>query len=146
MTSPKRTKKQKVDLIVIRLKKDGLGNARPCYNCLLMMQTVGINRVYYSVGSDQFICERVSHMISIQASVVQKMYDRKFFNAPIDNNLYFEQLLVKYFPREVRKENLDMFIQYNFNNVLPNYRYVIYKTRVEFYNIDNSLVISSFII
>ena len=110
------------------------------------MQAVGINKVYYSVGSDEFVCERVSHMISIQASVVQKIYDRKFNRAPIENNLYFEQLLIKYFPREVRKENLDKFIMYNFNNVLPNYRCIIYKTRVEFYNIENVLFHSSFII
>jgi hypothetical protein len=103
--------KSKLDLVVIRINKEGKTcNSRPCHNCLNMMKAVGIRRVYYSVGPDIVICENVKDMISIQSSSVDRYLHEQIHNEYNDRNTYYEKLLIKYFPTSIRKYNLDNFV------------------------------------
>ena len=118
--------KSKLDLVVVRVNKVGeTCNARPCHNCLNMMKSVGIKRVYYSVNSETVICENVKDMISIQSSSVDKHLDQLNNTEYKDHDSYYESLLLKYFPRTIRKYNLDNFIQYNLSNLLPTHKVFI---------------------
>jgi hypothetical protein len=123
----KESKVQKLDLVVVRVNKMGSPcNARPCYNCLDMMKAVGIRKVYYSIGPDEIVCENVKDMISIQASSVAKHIAKLNGNCTVDNpNKFYENLLLKYFPKIVRKHNLESFIAHNLTHVLPTYRAVL---------------------
>ena len=98
-------------------------NARPCYNCLNLMKIVGIRNVQYSVNSREIICENVKDMISIDASYVTKHIDNMNLVNKITHEdnpyIYYEQLLRKFFPPYIKQYNLDKFIKYNLNNVLP---------------------------
>lgn len=118
---------QRLDLIVVRVNKMGEAtNARPCYNCLNMMKSVGIRKVYYSVGPGKIVSENVKDMISIQASSVTKLLDRINGNVTVDNSKeYYETLLKKIFPESIKKYNLENFIQHNLSNVLPHHKVVI---------------------
>ncbi len=54
-----------VDIFVIRLNKSGeLGESRPCYHCLTMMETSSLNikYVYYSTSSGHIVREKFSAM------------------------------------------------------------------------------------
>jgi hypothetical protein len=113
-----------------------------------MMKAVGIRKVYYSISSDNIICEKVKDMISIQASLVDKQVDdikssyNNNFKSPIyDTNKYYEKLLIKNFPKTIRQSNLDNFIIHNLVNVLPAYKVIIYNTVLSSYAKynDNSL-------
>ena len=106
-----------------------LGNARPCYNCLNIMKIVGIKRVYYSLKPDVIVCEKVKDMISIQASNVCKLINRRFYHAPISDNDFFKNLLKELFPPIIKEENLNCFLKYNFKVVLPDYNYKIIKSK-----------------
>ena len=56
-----------VDIFVIRLNKLGnLGESRPCYHCLTMMETSGLNikYVYYSTASGHIVREKFNTMKS----------------------------------------------------------------------------------
>ena len=129
----------KYDLIVIRLNGSGkLGNARPCFNCLNLMKIVGIKRVYYSVKPDMIVCEKVRDMISIQASSVTQMIQRKYHNAPASSNEFFKDLLLKLFPPTVKINNLNYFLNHNFKLVLPEYSYkIVGKKKVVFFDDSN---------
>jgi tRNA(Arg) A34 adenosine deaminase TadA len=122
---------QKLDLIVVRVNKCGdICNSRPCYNCLELMKTVGIRKVYYSISNDKLICESVRDMVSIQASAVTKLIERLNGNTNINNpNQYYQSLLKKKFPNIIKKYNLDNFINYNLINVLPNHNVEYYKIK-----------------
>lgn len=118
--------KSKLDLAVVRINKLGeICNARPCHNCLNMMKTVGIRRVYYSINPELVVCENVKDMISIQSSSVDKHIDLLNNTDYQDHNSYYENLLIKYFPKIIRKHNLDNFIKYNLSNLLPNHKFII---------------------
>jgi hypothetical protein len=148
----KNTKSTKLNLMVVRVNKIGdICNARPCYNCLDMMKAVGIRKVYYSISSNNIICEKVKDMISIQASLVDKQVDdiksnyNNNFKSPVyDTNKYYEKLLIKNFPKTIRQSNLDNFIIHNLVNVLPTYKVIIYNTLLSSYakNNDNTLLSS----
>lgn len=126
--------RSKLDLVVVRVNKLGeTSNARPCHNCLNMMRSVGIRRVYYSVSPDEIICENVKDMISIQSSSVDKHIDQVNNNEYKDHNSYYENLLVRYFPSVIRKYNLDNFIQYNLSNLLPKHRVIIQTNKYTTY-------------
>ncbi len=132
----KNTKSSKFNLMVVRVNKLGdMCNARPCYNCLDMMKAVAIKKVYYSISSNEIICEKVKDMISIQASLVDKQVDalkltyNNNFKSPIcDTNKYYEKLLIKNFPKTIKQNNLDNFIIHNLVNVLPTYKVIIYNS------------------
>lgn len=143
--------RSKLDLVVIRVNKSGVtSNSRPCHNCLNMMKSVGIRRVYYSVSPDLVICENVKDMISIQSSSVDKHIDLLNNTEYKDHNTYYENLLVKYFPSVIRKYNLDNFVQYNLSNLLPNHHVIIqtnkYVTHVWITNDENKEIIKATVI
>lgn len=125
-----------------------LGNARPCFNCLNIMKIVGIKKVYYSVKPDMIVCEKVKDMISIQASSVTKKIHREYYHAPTDDKTFFEDLLKKLFPTQIKKENLNFFLQHNFKFVLPTYKYSIFKNKnkVVFYDDKDCVICQSNII
>ena len=71
--SSKTSKSKKIDLIVIRINRQGdLVNSRPCYNCVSMMKAVNIKKVYYSTDNGDIVGESVKDMISIHASSASK--------------------------------------------------------------------------
>ena len=126
--------RSKLDLVVIRVNKLGeASNSRPCHNCLNMMKSVGIRRVYYSVGPDTVICENVKDMISIQSSSVDKHIDQLNNNDYKDHDSYYENLLIRYFPSVIRKYNLDNFIRYNLSYLLPKHHVVIQTSKYTTY-------------
>lgn len=164
------THRKKFDLIVIRINKDShLGNSRPCYNCLNLMKTVGIDKVYYTTGKeDELICENVKDMISIESSSSTIYYDsiskpwvtkiedlscasHNFFSKKMENGVslvdfYFEDLLKKIFPHEIKYKNLIYFIKYNYIYVCPNFSFTINRQKqVIFYNSTNKMILKSFI-
>ena len=114
---------------MIRVNNSGnLCNSRPCYNCLNMMKAVGIKRVHYSDDSGDIITETVKDMISIQASIVTKLIHNLKLDTKVDNNTYFQNLLKKLFPFEIKKENFEKFIKYNLSCVLPEHTYIFKNT------------------
>jgi hypothetical protein len=141
-------KYSKLAILVIRINKMGeTCNARPCYNCLNMMKTVGIHKVYYSVAPSKVVCENVKDMISIQASSVCKYIEKMNGNIYSDNpEKYYEYLLIKYFPPIIKKHNLELFINYNLINVLPKYRVEIKINIVFILNTKNDIIVQSKII
>lgn len=123
-------------MIVIRVNNKGeLCSSRPCYNCLDMMKTVGIKRVYYSDDKGNIVVETVKDMISIQASVVTKHIHNLKNEVKEDNNTYFQNLLKRLFPPEIKKENFEKFVKHNLNNVLPEHTYI-------FKNSDGTTIVS----
>ena len=116
-------KNQKLDIVVVRVNRSGeTCNARPCYNCLNMMKAVGIRRVYYSISPDEFICENVKDMVSIQSSSVTRHIEKLNGNMLVDDaDKYYQDLLSKFFPSSIRRYNLEKFIAHNLTNVLPTY-------------------------
>lgn len=138
-------KKQKLDIVVIRVNRAGeTCNARPCHNCLSMMKAVGIRKVHYSVSPTELVSENVKDMVSIQASSVTKYLDKikgnYIFNS---SDKYYEKLLTENFPSSIRQFNLDSFIQYNLLNVLPLHKVVIDNTKHIVWildTLDNALI------
>jgi hypothetical protein len=124
-----------------------MGNARPCYNCLNMMKDIGIKKVYYSTGiSDEFICENIRNMVSIQASSSTR-YIEKLSNNTITYNKdeYYNNLLKTLFPKIINIKNLEYFIEYNLKNILPHYKIIIKLNNVKILDSQNKLLISSLI-
>ena len=155
----KELKVQKLDLVVVRINKSGdqcnarpchnnnLCNSRPCFNCLDMMKAVGIRKVYYSVSPNEIVCENVKDMISIQASSVTKHIAKLNGNyTDNDPNKFYENLLLKCFPKIVRKHNLESFITHNFTNVLPSYRVVQNSTIVIIYDNTSRVIVTAYIV
>jgi deoxycytidylate deaminase len=112
-------KNNKLNLIVIRMDStNNICNARPCYYCLDMMKSVGINKVYYSISNDEIICEKVKDMISIHTSSVARnieiMKGNKYASCDL---LFHSNLLYNSFPKYIRKNNLLYFIKYNLQSL-----------------------------
>ena len=146
MLNKETTKNLKLDITVIRINRNGDPcNARPCYNCLNMMKSVGIRRVYYSISPLELVCENVKDMISIQASHVTK-YIEKLNNNNDNNEKFYENLLKKNFPNIVKRHNLNSFIQHNLNNVLPTYKVEITKQMVLIMNSNGLVIIKASVI
>jgi deoxycytidylate deaminase len=135
------SKPTKLDLVVIRINKSGnICNARPCYNCVNMMKSVGIRKVYYSINEDELVCEKVKDMISIQASsLTQEVIDKV-----LNTQVYYDKLLRLYFPSIVKKHNLDLFITYNIH-LLPHYT-VVEKDSVVYIMNDNQVILKASIL
>ena len=102
---------KKVDLIVVRVNKEGgLCISRPCCNCLSMMKAVNIRRVYYVDNTGNIVYENVSDMISIHASsVAYHIYTLKKPKT-VNETMFFNDLLMKMFPSSVKKINFDTFL------------------------------------
>lgn len=123
-----------------------MGNARPCYNCVNMMKDIGIKKVYYSNGiNDEFICENVKHMISIQSSsstrYIEKLNNKKIYK----KDEYYNNLLKTLFPKIINIKNLEYFIEYNLKNILPHYKIIIKLNNVKIFDSQNNLLIDSLI-
>ena len=100
-----------LNILVIRINSNGkLTNARPCYRCTLMLKALGINKVYYSI-ENEIICEKISHMISINSSNMWKKVDRICHNAPLNVLDYYKYIIDK-MPKIIKKINADHFVRY----------------------------------
>lgn len=141
-----RTKnRSKIDLIVIRINKTNqLCNARPCYNCLELMKKIGVRRVYYSINSNEIICENIKDMISIQVTSYNKFLTK--LNNIFNIYEYYESILINTFPPKIKIINLMNFINYNFNHILPNYKIIIDNSKVIIINSKNIIIIEAIII
>lgn len=128
-------KRKKLDLIVIRINKNGdLCNARPCYICLNMMKCAGIHKVYYSISSTELICENIKDMVSIQTSSVTRSIDLGYKEIKYRNPImYYETLIIKFFPSHIKLNNLKYFIKYNLNILLPSYTVIFYNKGLKNY-------------
>ncbi len=132
------------ELAVVKITKSGtLSNARPCIYCLDMMKSVGIKKVYYSVPSNELVCENVKDMISIQISTSMKNI-KKITTENTDD--FHEDLLKKVFPEIIKHHNLISFINYNLLNVLPNHKYKILNGIFIFYSKDNNILLKATIL
>ena len=133
------------NLLVVRINSEGqMVNARPCYNCLDMLKSCGIKNIYYSTENG-IMCEKVNSMVSINSSSVTRYLERVQFNAPNTDNLYYINLLKKKIPRYIKKNNLDMFITYNFKNELPYFKWELKENKIIFYDNDSNFITSSFV-
>ena len=138
-------KKSKINIIVIRINKcNERCNARPCYNCLLTMKKIGIKKIYYSVNKTDIICENIKDMISIQIT----SYNRSLlnYNKSLSIYKYYESILLNIFTDEIKFNNLMNFINYNFYNVLPNYKIIINNSIVIIIDSNNNIIKTSLII
>jgi hypothetical protein len=134
---------QKYNLLVIRISgENNLVNARPCYNCLDMLNACNIKKIYYST-EDGIKCENVSNMVSINASAITRLIEKTHYNAPENDIEYYTNILLKKFPKRIKLNNLEYFLKYNFKNVLPNFKCKIEKNKIIFYNQDNKLILIS---
>jgi len=116
---------KKVDLIVVRVNKEGgLCISRPCCNCLSMMKAVNIRRVYYVDNTGNIVYENVSDMISIHASSVAYHIYTLNKNKSVNETMFFNDLLMKTFPSCVKKVNFDSFLKHDMSR-LPKYSYSI---------------------
>jgi hypothetical protein len=137
-------KNKNYDIFVIRRNKNGTtSNARPCNDCLNLMKENGIRKVYYSVDNNIIINENINDMISIhKSSVIRSLEGMN--NTNIYN--YYENILKKVFPLKIKKQNLDNFVKYNLNNILPNYKVTINNKNVIITNNNNNIIINANII
>ena len=109
-------KPKNLNIMVVRINANGqLVNARPCYQCTLMMKSIGINKVYYSI-EDEIVCEKVSQMISINSSNMWKVVDRIHYNAPDDVVDYYKNIVNK-MPNILKKTNAEHFVRYIYREV-----------------------------
>jgi hypothetical protein len=135
-----------MDIIVIRVNSNGeLVNARPCYNCLDMMKAAGIRKVHYSV-KEGIITEKVSNMVSINASAIFRHIEKKVYNAPQNDIDYYKRLLLIKFPKQIYKANLNYFLEHNIKNVLPYFKWIIQKNKIVFYDNNDTLILQSVIL
>ncbi len=104
-----------------------------------MMKAVGIKKIYYSIDGG-VVCERVNHMVSINASNIARCMEAKFYRAPVDFNEYFKKLITRNIPSELRLENIKYFIEHNFVLTLPDWTFKITKDKFVIY--DNNNIIS----
>ena len=122
---PNKDVSKKVDLVVVRVNKEGsLCISRPCCNCLSMMKAVNIRRVYYVDNTGNIVYENVSDMISIHASSVAYHIYTLNKNKSVNETMFFNDLLMKTFPANVKKINFDIFLKHDMCR-LPKYSYSI---------------------
>ena len=136
-------KEKKMDMVVIRINKNNdLCNARPCMNCLSEMKKNGFKHVYYSIDNQTIIREKITDMVSIQISHALRLK----MNITYDTlDIYYENTIKKFFPKQIRKENMYKFIKYSLTNILPLSKVVISNKYMTINN-NNKHIISSIII
>jgi deoxycytidylate deaminase len=109
-----------LNIMVIRKKNDNsLGNARPCYKCTLMLQNIGINKVYYSMDNKLY-CEKVKNMISINVSSSWRQIESPNYESIFD---YYKSIINK-MPSLIRRTNAIYFLEH-INNELHNCNYTL---------------------
>ena len=143
-------KHKKIDLIVIRTKRDGsLANARPCRMCLKMMKDLGIKKVHYTTGNNnEIITETVKNMISIQESSSFQRYFKVHYNYPQNKTDYYKTIISRHLPVKAKKENIDIFSKLNLDYIIPQciYQYSKQKNKTFFEIIDNETVLAKIIV
>jgi hypothetical protein len=145
-TKLNKNKLRKLDIVVIRINAlNELCNARPCYMCLELLKSLNFRYVYYSISPTEIIRERVRDMISIEASSVTRHLDITH-NRLYNNNTYYRDLLVNYFPDYTTLYNLNCFITYNLQNLLPTYKVKIINNSVIILDDKNITVVKAIII
>lgn len=145
-TKLNKNKLRKLDIVVIRINAlNELCNARPCYMCLELLKSLNFRYVYYSISPTEIIRERVRDMISIDASSVTRHLDI-VHNRLYNNNTYYRDLLVNYFPDYTTLYNLNCFITYNLQNLLPTYKVKIINNSVIILDDKNITVVKAIII
>jgi hypothetical protein len=111
------------------------------------MKDIGINKVYYSSGCDNsIVCEDVKDMVSIQSSSVTRYFSVLKNTIYNDRNIYYEDLIKAHFPNIIKKLNLNYFLEYNFKNILPEYKFKINNDTIIFYNKNNKEILCANII
>jgi deoxycytidylate deaminase len=148
MKSTKRRNFKKLDLLVIRINNNNeICISRPCYNCLNMMKLVNIRRVYYVDNNNNIIHENVKDMISIHSSLTSRwiytLTHHIEYATGCDQIVYNN--ILKLFPSKIKRENLNIFISHDFEN-LHNYSYSIENNIVRIFNSNKNIVITSVII
>ncbi len=117
-----------LNILIIRKKNDNsLGNARPCYKCTLMLQNIGINKVYYSMDNKVY-CEKVKDMISLNVSSSWKQIESPDYNSIFD---YYKSIMDK-MPKTVKMDNAKLFLK-NIVKDIINCKYEIYKNSLKIY-------------
>lgn len=126
----------KLNMMVIRLdNNNNLVNARPCYNCSKLMKSIGINKIYYSVDN-KIICERVSHITTLQISSVVRLSEHVQYNAPLDISDYYTRI-INQMPQEIKYDNLQYFIKYNLLCQRKVLYYTLNKDNIDILNSNN---------
>lgn len=96
--------------MVVRADVNGcLVNARPCYQCTLMMKDLKIHKVYYSIDN-MIVCEKIADMISINRSYHTKHVDIVQNCAPTSFIKYYQHVMDK-MPHHTKRRNVDHFIR-----------------------------------
>lgn len=106
------------------------------------MRSCGIKNIFYSIP-EGIVCERVSNIISINSSSVSRLIEREHYNAPEDDTEYYTNLLIRKFPNNVKKKNLENFLNHNIKNVLPYFSWKIKNNKITFYNNNNIVILCS---
>ena len=113
---------KKLDIMVIRVDyMNRLVNARPCYQCLLMMKNVGIDKVYYSIDNS-IICEKINDMISINSSDILREFNY-IITGDNDTFTYYKKIIDK-MPKSTKKKNAELFIK-SIKLELPGCKYLL---------------------
>jgi hypothetical protein len=97
-----------------------------------MLKALGINKVYYSI-ENAIVCEKISHMISINSSNMWKKVDRICHNAPINVLDYYKYIIDK-MPKSIKKINAEHFVRYlNIEVDGCNYKFIKNKLIIYIY-------------
>ncbi len=149
-------------MMVIRIDKKDKDNVqlvsgRPCQNCLEMMKSIGIRRVYYSNDYGEIVCENIKDMISIHSSRIMIKIDvstttniPKRITNDINEDRYWEQIIKNKIPNIVKENNFNNFINYDFKSLESKYKIVIVKVgcekKAQIINSSNQIIKSLIII
>ena len=120
-----------LNIMVVRKKNDNtLGNARPCYKCTLMLQDIGINKVYYSMDNNIY-CEKVRNMISVNISGSWKQIEIVNYE---NTNDYIRSMIIK-MPKIIKSTNAEYFLK-NINREINNCNYELTSDYLKMYSND----------
>lgn len=68
---------KKIDIIVIRVTKNGLGNSKPCNNCLCIMQIMNFKNIHYSNDDGVIVSEKVHKLQTNHKSYLIRTLGKK---------------------------------------------------------------------
>ncbi len=139
IVSQNRKNDKKLNIMVIRKKKDNsLGNARPCYKCTLMLQDIGINKVYYSMDNEIY-CEKVKNMVSMNVSSSWKQIESHNYESMFD---YYKSIMDK-MPKMIKLINAELLVKHIIHEI-TNCKYKLSDNNltiyVEHYIIGNIII------
>lgn len=129
-----------LNIMVVRKKNDNtLGNARPCYKCTMMLQNIGINKVYYSMDNKLY-CEKVKNMVSINVSSSWKQIEIINYD---NNTLDYYRSIINKMPKIIKYTNAQLFLTH-IKHEINGCRYKLLNTKLIIY--INETIIGNFII